>query len=89
MLHIVSKSSLFERCLRYCNPGDEIILIGSGVETLPADCSSLSFPLSIYGLKGNIEKSALPSHIPDYINLVNYEQFVKLAVKHLQSMTWF
>ncbi len=65
MLHIVSNSSLFKRCLEYAHEEDMIVLMDSEALLL------------------------VNPRIPQDKNLINYNQFVELVIKHHQTLTWF
>jgi sulfur transfer complex TusBCD TusB component (DsrH family) len=63
MLHIVTKFSLIERCLRYAAPQDEIVFLQNEEVYLTVGRTST-------------------------LNLINYDKFVELAVKHHKTLTW-
>jgi sulfur relay protein TusB/DsrH len=82
MLHIVTKSSLFNKALSIAQKKDCLILIEDGIHaTIPSKISDIS----LYVLQEN----AVIRDIPETINLVDYAGFVELVVQHSQTLTWY
>jgi len=95
MLHTLMTSPF--RCdlnamVRLLSEGDDVLLLQDGViaalEGNPALEVLLSAPISLFALKEDLDARGLFEQISTRVTPVSYTDFVALAVKNSQQMTW-
>jgi tRNA 2-thiouridine synthesizing protein B len=78
--------------LRLIKEGDDLLLLSDGVIAAIAKGRFLeilqSAPISVYALQEDIEARGLAGQIADSVVRVSYTDFVRLAVKHADQLTW-
>ncbi|WNN44697.1 sulfurtransferase complex subunit TusB [Winslowiella toletana] len=95
MLHTLMNSPFqcdFDLMLRMLKTGDELLMLQNGVlaaiEGSGALTSLLAAPVTLYVLQEDVDARGLSAQISTKVKLVSYNDFVALAVKHPQQMTW-
>ncbi len=95
MLHTLMTSPF--RCdlnamVRLLAEGDDILLLQDGViaalDGSPALEALLQAPISLFALKEDLDARGLFGQISTNVTAISYTEFVALAVKHPQQMTW-
>lgn len=95
MLHTLMTSPF--RCdlstiLRLLASGDDVLLLQDGViaalEGSAALEALLNAPINLYVLKEDLEARGLLAQISSRVTVVGYTDFVQLAVRNSQQMTW-
>ena len=95
MLHTLSHSPWqcdIDALLSMLREGDDLLLIQDGV-LAALDGSQFveilsSAPISISALREDIDARGLSGQISAKIDVVDYTDFVNLAVKHASQMSW-
>ncbi|MCU5771423.1 sulfurtransferase complex subunit TusB [Erwiniaceae bacterium BAC15a-03b] len=95
MLHTLMNSPFqcdFALLLRMLKRGDELLLLQDGVlaalEGSQALTALLTAPITISVLQEDVDARGLSAQISAKVTPVSYTEFVALAVKHPQQMTW-
>ena len=99
VLHTVNKSpferSSCETCLRLAEPGSAILFIEDGVygvmknTEFAAHLAARDGDFKLYALAPDLSARGLPAaDVLDGIKLVNYDEFVDLAVSHERVQAW-
>lgn len=95
MLHTLMTSPF--RCdlnamVRLLAEGDDVLLLQDGVIAALAGSPALEVllhaPISLYALKDDLDARGLFGQISTSVTAVSYTEFVALAVKNPQQMTW-
>ncbi|ROR08577.1 sulfurtransferase complex subunit TusB [Erwinia sp. JUb26] len=95
MLHTLMTSPF--RCdlnamLRLLAHGDDVLLLQDGVLAALAGNPALEVllhaPISLYALKEDLDARGLFGQISTSVTTISYTEFVALAVKNPQQMTW-
>ncbi|QEY14865.1 sulfurtransferase complex subunit TusB [Cellvibrio sp. KY-GH-1] len=99
-LHIINKSSFTHNtlgsCLAVCSNQDSLLLIEDGVfgalQSAP-DAKALQSlnakNIAVYALSADVNARALTQKIEPGIQLITYEEFVQLTVKHKCIQSWY
>lgn len=98
MLHTVNKSpserNSLESCLKHLKMGSAVLLIEDGVYGALKGSSVTKLieralvDYQIYVLKPDIEARGMKNRVIDGIQLIDYEGFVDLVVKHPNVQAW-
>lgn len=95
MLHTLINSPFrcdFSALLRMLVEGDDVLLLQDGVLAAVEGSASLESlrkaPVSLFVLTDDIQARGLSAQISANVTIVSYNDFVALAVKHPQQMTW-
>lgn len=95
MLHTLSRSPWqcdIENLLRMVRDGDELLLIQDGVFAAVAGGRFVEIlnaaPIKVLALKEDLIARGLIGQISTNIDVVDYTDFVNLAVKHTGQMSW-
>ena len=98
ILHKVSKSPIhssdFEDCLQISRSGHSILLTGNGVYGVLSDApiaTKIQLALKdikIYALNDDLIARGLAHRVIKGIEIINYEEFVELVVKHTSVCNW-
>lgn len=100
ILHTVNKSSFthntLKSCLTTCTQHDSILFIEDGVfGVLPSAPSidaleKLSMQgTKIYALSRDVNARGLTQKISEFVQLIDYDEFVKLTVNHKCVQSWY
>ena len=95
MLHTVSHSPWqcdIEEIFRILRKGDDLLLIQDGVLAAVEGNRFVeklnNAPISVSVLKADVEARGLIGQISTKIDVVSYNDFVELAIKHPTQMSW-
>ncbi|NIY49463.1 sulfurtransferase complex subunit TusB [Cedecea colo] len=95
MLHILRHSPFNadpETLLRCVKAGDDLLLLQDGVVAAIKGSRYLELLLaasiSVSALREDLEARGLTAQISSKIDVVSYNDFVRLTVKHERQMTW-
>jgi tRNA 2-thiouridine synthesizing protein B len=95
MLHTLSRSpwqSDIESLLRMAREGDVLLLIQDGVFAAIDGSRFVEIlnnaPIKTYALEEDIDARGLVGQISANIDVVGYNHFVDLTVKHASQMNW-
>ncbi|WP_299016779.1 sulfurtransferase complex subunit TusB [uncultured Photobacterium sp.] len=96
MLHTISTSPFqtqaLQRCLRYISQDDEILLVQdaviAGIEKNTWCESIKDSGVKIYLLAADIAARGLSGKVNDAFEVIDFEGFVALTVKHETQMKW-
>ncbi|MFS2221869.1 sulfurtransferase complex subunit TusB [Pantoea sp. B65] len=95
MLHTLMNSPFqcdFALMLRMLKTGDELLLLQDGVlaalEGSQPLTALLAAPVTLYVLREDVDARGLFAQISAKVTPVSYNDFVALAVKHPQQITW-
>lgn len=81
MLHIISNHHTLETCTPYICDNDEVLFVSDGVYTATRiKCTN------VYALKDDVLARAVV--LPEGVNKIDIDQFVRLVVAHSNSITW-
>lgn len=95
MLHTLMTSPF--RCdlnavVRLFAEGDDVLLMQDGVIAALAGSPALEVllqaPISLFALKDDLDARGLFGQISTNVTAISYTEFVALAVKNPQQMTW-
>ena len=83
LVHLVSRASALDSCLRYVGPDDEVLLFADGVYAA-AEARGAAIVVSA------IEDDAIARgvSIDAPVGVIGYEGFVERVVAHDASVTW-
>ncbi|OON39289.1 sulfurtransferase TusB [Izhakiella australiensis] len=95
MLHTLRHSPFqcdFSALLRMLKPGDDLLMLQDGViAALPATTAFQALQsrgVALFALRDDLEARGFIAQISTEISVVDYNDFVALAVKNPQQMTW-
>lgn len=100
ILHIVNKSpfthNTLRSCIAVCTHEDTLLLIEDGVygaiQNMP-DTSALlpliDAKMAFYALSSDVKARAIEKKISAQVQLINYDEFVKLTLSHNPIQSWF
>lgn len=100
VLHTINKSSfthnVLESCVRVCSPKDALLFIEDGVfgAMQQSPCAEklndvFTLGTAIYALESDVNARGIAPKIPQFIKLISYDEFVKLAVDHNCIQSWY
>nr|WP_314425266.1 sulfurtransferase complex subunit TusB [uncultured Erwinia sp.] len=95
MLHTLMTSPFrcdLQAMVRLLAKGDDVLLMQDGVMAAVAGSPVLEVllraPISLYVLKDDLDARGLFGQISTSVAAISYTEFVALAVKNPQQMTW-
>lgn len=95
MLHTLMTSPFYcdlSAMLRLLAEGDDVLLLQDGVIAALEGSSALeallNAPISVYVLQEDVDARGLIAQISTRVITISYTDFVTLAVRHSQQMTW-
>lgn len=98
MLHIINKSpfqtSTLDTCLRMAQAGNAVLFIEDGIYAATAGSAAESrvrqacTTLKVYALQADMDARGVTGKLIDGVTLVDYGDFVDLAVEHKTSHSW-
>lgn len=95
MLHTLMTSPFYcdlSSMLRLLAEGDDVLLLQDGVIAALEGSSALeallNAPISVYVLQEDLDARGLIAQISTRVITISYTDFVTLAVRHSQQMTW-
>ena len=83
LLHLVSRASALDACLRYVGLDDAVLLLADGVYAATAARTAKAAVAAL-----DDDAAARGVHIESPIKSVSYDDFVDLVVAHDASVTW-
>ncbi|VFP87599.1 sulfurtransferase complex subunit TusB [Candidatus Erwinia haradaeae] len=95
MLHTISRSPFycdFPAILRLISTGDDVLLLEdgvlSGVKGSNILQELLSARITLYILKEDLVARGLLIYISSKVQVISYDEFIKLRIKNLQQIAW-
>ena len=83
LVHVVSRASALDACLRYVGPDDAVLLLGDGVYAAAAARETKAVVAAIED-----DATARGIQLEPPVKAVGYDGFVDLVVAHDASVTW-
>lgn len=96
-LHTFNKShsntSLVNECLHLLEQGDAVLFIEDGVYNTTAQALKTFWSnhpgASFHAIQSDVEARGITVPIDGSINLIDYDEFVKLVAEHPRSISWY
>ena len=83
LVHLVSRASALDSCLRYVGPDDEVLLIADGVYAAAGARGSNAV---VWAIEDDAAARGVSIEAP--VRAIGYEGFVERVVAHDASVTW-
>ena len=83
LVHLVSRASALDACLRYVGPDDAVLLFADGVYAAAAARAAKAVVAAVED-----DAAARGIRIERPVKAVGYDGFVDLVVAHDASVTW-
>ncbi|ALB64338.1 tRNA 5-methylaminomethyl-2-thiouridine synthase TusB [Cronobacter condimenti 1330] len=78
--------------LRLVRSGDDLLLMQDGILAALNDsrfaAALLATPARVFALQNDVEARGVSAQISGNIEMISYNDFVKLTVKHASQMAW-
>ena len=83
LVHLVSRASALDACLRYVGPDDAVLLFADGVYAAAAARAAKAVVAAVED-----DATARGIRIEPPVKAIGYDGFVDLVVAHDASVTW-
>ena len=83
LVHLVSRASALDSCLRYVGPDDEVLLFADGVYAAAAARGAKAV---VWAIEGDAAARGVRLEAP--VKAIGYDGFVERVVAHDASVTW-
>ena len=83
LVHLVSRASALDACLRYVGPDDAVLLLADGVYAAAQARASKAVVAAI-----EADAAARGIRLEPPVRAIGYDGFVALVVAHDASVTW-
>ena len=84
LVHLVSRASALDACLRYVGPDDTVLLLADGVYAAAAAARAAKAVVAAI----EDDATARGIRLEPPVKAVGYDGFVELVVAHDASVTW-